>query len=91
MLQKLIDLYENPKLQLWRFNPCDAWAHGSLLRALGFAFALLGGTCPCCAGARLVGVAVLAALYPAYTFIALASFLVTATAYRLYTGEPDES
>jgi hypothetical protein len=88
MLQKLIDLYEDKKL--YKANFCDSWAT-SLLRPLGFAFALLGGTCPCCAGVRLVAVAVLAALYPAYTFIALASFLVTATAYRVYTGEPDES
>jgi hypothetical protein len=88
MLQKLIDLYEDKKL--YKANMCDSWAH-ALLRPLGFAFALLAGTCPCCAGVRLVTAAALAALYPTATFIALASFLVTATAYRVYTGEPDES
>ncbi len=89
MLQKLNDFYEHHKL--YKANPCDSWAYGSLLRALGFAFALLAGTCPCCAGTRLVAAAVLAAVYPTAILVALASFLVTATAYRLYKGEPDES
>jgi hypothetical protein len=88
MFQKLIDLYEDKKL--WRFNFCDSWAH-ALLRPLGRALALLAGTCPCCAGVRLVTAAVLAAVYPTATLVALAAALVIATAHEAYKGESDES
>jgi hypothetical protein len=89
MLQKLYDyLYEDKKL--YKANMCDSWA-APVLRPLGRAFALLAGTCPCCAGVRLVAVAALAAVYPTATLVALAAALVIATAHEVYKGEPDES
>jgi hypothetical protein len=88
MLQKLIDLYEDKKL--YRANMCDSWAH-ALLRPLGRALARLAGTCPCCAGVRLVAAAALAALYPTATILVLGAALVLMTAHEAYKGEPDES
>jgi hypothetical protein len=89
MLTKLYDyLYEDKKL--YRANPCDFGA-ASLLRPLGRAFALLAGTCPCCAGTRLVAAAVLAAVYPTATLVALAAALVITTVREAHKGEPDES
>jgi hypothetical protein len=90
MLQKLIDLYEDKKLKLWRFNPCDAWA-APVFRPLGRALARLAGDCSCCAGARLVTAAALAALYPTATILVLGAALVLMTAHEAYKGEPDES
>lgn len=88
MLQKLIDFYEIKAL--YKANPCDAWA-ASVLRPLGRAIARLAGTCPCCAGTRLVAVAVLAAVFPTAMLVALAAALVLMTAQEAYKGKPDDT
>jgi hypothetical protein len=88
MLQKLIDLYEDKKL--YKANPCDAWAT-TVLRPFGRALARLAGDCSCCAGARLVTAAALAALFPTATILVICAALVLMTAHEAYKGEPDES
>jgi len=87
MLQKLIDFYENKKL--YKANPCDAWAT-PVLRPFGRAVGRLAGDCQCCAGARLVAAAVLAALYPTETLLVIGAAVVLMTAQEAYNGEPTE-
>lgn len=59
----LAKLYEDPRLKLWRFNPCDYGAHRSL-HLLRAGLAALSTDCRCCAGARVAGLAALAAVFP---------------------------
>ncbi len=88
MLQKLIDFYENKKL--YKANPCDSWAT-PVLRPFGRAIGRLAGDCQCCAGARLVAAAALAAVYPTATLLVIGAAVVVLTVQEVDKGEPDET
>lgn len=61
----------------YRANPCDVGAHAAL-HPVGRALSALGSLCACCSGARLLVVAIAAALAPVPTFAVLAVIMLWA-------------
>lgn len=70
----LAKLYEDPRLKLWRFNPCDYGAHRAL-HLLRAGFAHLSVDCRCCSGARVAAVAVAASFFPWATGAAIVALM----------------
>ena len=76
MLAKLHNIYE--RFSLYRGNPCDVDTHFTI-RPLGYGLALLGTSCPCCSGARLLATAVFFTFAPDFVRVAALAFIITTT------------
>ena len=76
MLSKLNQWYE--KFHVYRGNPCDVDTHFTI-RPLGYGLALLGTSCPCCSGARLLATAVFFTFAPDFMRVAALAFIITTT------------
>lgn len=93
MLAKLNQWYE--KFHVYRGNPCDVDTHFTI-RPLGYGLALLGTSCPCCNGARLLGTAVFFTFAPDFMRVAALAFILTTTLvgaaiYAVTENEPESS
>ncbi len=73
MISKLHALYE--EYRLYRANPCDVGAH-PILRPIQRGLIALATDCPCCNGARIIAVAIAAAVAPLYALSFLAGVII---------------
>ena len=77
MISKLHAIYED--YRLYRANPCDVGAHPILhpiLHPIQRGLIALATDCPCCNGARIIAVAIAAAVAPLYALSFLAGVII---------------
>lgn len=73
MISKLHAIYED--YRLYRANPCDVDAH-PILHPIRRGLIALAIDCPCCNGARIIAVAIVAAVAPLYALSFLAGVII---------------
>ena len=80
----LAKLYEDQRLKLWRFNPCDMGA-ARALRPLGRALRHLASECQCCSGARVLTVALAGYFAPTLVAIGVSVWFLAALVKELWS------
>ena len=83
MISKLHAIYED--YRLYRANPCDVGAH-PVLHPIQRGLIALATDCPCCNGARILAVAIAAAVAPLYTLPFLAGVIIAG----VFNSQPEE-